>query len=366
MEDKLKRLLYLSEYRGDLDKKKINEKVDFLLESKRTEQEATNILTKNNIQNPERIVNQFKEVDQTKNQILLPIMSKYLVDSGGYHKLNDTLELFDTISEFVNSGKLKTPQIVNNNYVVNNKTFSNPEQLSNYVKGLEHMTSGHKELTGKIQNVKGDEKPIETGDNIEVYDGNDVGKCIKYTTGGLTGKHYEFCIGQPANTYWQSYRDSKTSTFYYVVDKNRELDDPLHIVVVDHTQHGFELTDENDNTGHIAEYGTDVNGYFDYLESKGVDTSVFEHKPKTPEEEELNKKIGVKNENLDWFKDLSYEEKSKYIGRGHLLSDEQFEYLWQFHNSDGGFKLLHQYLDTGQPIPVKQYNILIGKEKVTS
>ena len=39
------------------------------------------------------------------------------------------------------------------------------------------------------------------------------------------------------------------------------------------------------------------------------------------------KKLGNQNNSLDWFKSLSYDEKSKYIGRGHQLTNDQFDYL---------------------------------------
>lgn len=126
---------------------------------------------------------------------------------------------------------------------------------------------------------------------------------------------------------YQSYRDSKGSSFYYIVDTNRDGSDPLHIVVFDNTKHGVELTDANNTTGTIAEFGQDVDGYLDYLKSKGVPVEKLAHKPKTPEEEEEQKKLGKQNDSLDWFKSLSYEEKSKYIGRGHQLTNDQFDYL---------------------------------------
>ena len=34
----------------------------------------------------------------------------------------------------------------------------------------------------------------------------------------------------------------------------------------------------------------------------------------------------------------------------------------KYKNDKGGFHLLHQYLDTGQPIPEKQFNVLINEE----
>ena len=76
-----------------------------------------------------------------------------------------------------------------------------------------------------------------------------------------------------------------------------------------------------------AEYGEDVDGYMDYLKSKGVPVDKMAHKPKSPEEDAEQAELGQANNDLEWFAKLSYEMKSKYIGRGHPLTDEQFDYL---------------------------------------
>ena len=68
--------------------------------------------------------------------------------------------------------------------------------------------------------------------------------------------------------------------------------------------------------------------YFGYLRGKGVDTSVFKNIRKSPEEEAEQAKLGKTNPDKDWFVSLSPEEKSKYIGRGHRLSDAQFQFIW--------------------------------------
>lgn len=361
MDERIKRLLYLSEFDNKKDKKVIKESVDILFESKQTEQQAFSILK--NVGDERLIqdlINKFKTADASKNQVLLPVMAKSYLEVGN-RGLNEMLVLYKSVSEMMNANKISVPQVTETGYVVGGKTFKNYLEFAEYIHGLESMSRGHAEWKGKI-NIDTDEPPIWEGNGIKVYDGNDVGKCIKYTTGALTGKHYGFCIGQPANTMWQSYRDTKTSTFYYLIDESRELNDPLHIVVLDYTQHGIELTDANNTTGRIAEYGNDVNGYLDYLKSKGVPVDkLFINKPKTPEEEEEERKLGAQNTDLKWFKKLSYNEKSKYIGRGRLLSDEQFKYLWNFKNDKGGYHLLHQYLDTGQAIPETQFSILTGE-----
>lgn len=357
MDHRIKRLLYLTEYSDKKNKQKLIEGINQLVESKQTEEQSKSILKNigdDNIIN--NLISKFKSSDTSKNQSLLPIMSKAYLEVGD-KGLTELLRLFTTVSNLINSNKINFPQINNNGYIIGNKSFATYLKLAEYIHGLENMSKGHAEWKGKID-IETDEPPIFDGNGIKVYDGNDVGKCIKYTTGGLTGKHYGFCIGQPANTMWQSYRDSKTSTFYYVIDENRELNDPLHIVVVDATEYGIELTDADNSTGNISKYGDDTDGYLMYLKNKGVPIDLFLNKEKTNAENDEQQKLGYAEYDLDWFKELNYEEKSKYIGRGHILSDEQFEYLWDFRNDKGGYHLLHQYLDTGQAIPEKQFNIL--------
>jgi len=369
--NELKRLLYLSEYKiSNKDKKLLKEEIDVLVESRQTEQQALIILNDNNVNEPEALINDFKTVDTSKNQILLPLMAQTYID---HRNVNDIKSLFPAISELVKSGKIPVPQKTANGYQIKDKTFSDYLSLTEYIHGLESISKGHRDLTGEIKDmtdIATDEPPIfpreghpeDENANIEIYDGNDIGKCINYTSGGITGQKYSFCIGQPGQSYWQGYRDTKLSTFYYIHDKNRDENDPLLLVVFDRTEHGTELTDKSNTTGNIAEFGNDADAYEAYLQSKGVPTKeILVNKEKSPEEIEDQKKLGSQNTDLDWFKNLSYKEQSKYIGRGHLLGDEQFEYLWQFKSDKGGLNLLSQYVDTGQAIPEAQFNILTGE-----
>lgn len=351
------------------EKKSLTEIFDLLSESKQTEQQAITILKRiANIDDTviTQTIDTFRQSDTTKNQALLPIMASALMErasNGGQVQsyVNEISTLFASIARMVNENKLQMPTKNSpSGYTIGNKSFPDYLKMAEFIHGVEHMSKGFAEWKGAIQ-VETDESPIWEGNGIKVYDGNDVGKCIHYTTGALTGKHYGFCIGQPANTMWQSYRDTKTSTFYYVVDENRDLNDPLHLVVLDNTQYGIELTDVNNSTGRIAEFGTDVNGYLDYLKSKGIPTDKLVNKPPTPEEKEEQSKLGYTNEKLDWFKRLSFQEQSKYIGRGHKLSDEQFNYLWNFKNNQGAYHLLHQYVDTGQALPANQFATLVSE-----
>ena len=376
MDDRIKRMLYLTEFDNKRDKKLLSESVSALFESKQTEQQAFNILKSGGVDDKEasNLISQFKTADtaRSKNQPLIPLMAKSYLEMGA-GGLQNILTLYSTAGNMIEKNKIGVPVISKDGYVINNKTYKNFLGFSEYIHGLEGMSSGIEKLKGALE-VETDEPPIfpdeKNGDRmdtgIQVFDGNDVGKCIKYGAGGLTGKQYGFCIGKPipAQNMWQSYRDTKTSTFYYVVDSNRDLSDPLHIVVVDATEHGIELTDHSNQTGTIAEYDKDVKGYLNYLKSKGVPVDrIFVNKEKSPEEKAEQAKLGNSNPSLDWFKSLDYLEKSKYVGRGHLLSDEQFNYLWQFKDDNGGgYNLLAKYVDTGQPIPESQFNILVGEE----
>ena len=110
-------------------------------------------------------------------------------------------------------------------------------------------------------------------------------------------------------------------------DGSVNLDDPLHIVVFDNTINGIELTDANNTTGTIDKYGQNVNDYVRYLKSKGVPVEIMANKPKTDQEKYEDELLGKQNNSLEWFMKLPIEYKSAYIGRGHRLTNDQFDYL---------------------------------------
>ena len=186
------------------------------------------------------------------------------------------------------------------------------------------------------------EKPIMTSTDgkIRVYESNNPQQCI------ILGRGQSFCISQPGNRMWQSYRDTQTSTFYFVYDDTR--DDRLGIVVVDVRKNGILLTDKPNNTGttldpYTGQVTNDSKPYMRYLREKGIDVSKFVNIPKSAEEQKEHEELGQSRKELDWFESLSFDYKSKYIGRGHQLTNEQFDYLWQ----NKFTSLLTQYVKTG-------------------
>ena len=205
-------------------------------------------------------------------------------------------------------------------------------------------------LNAPVQGDVSDQEIIaqSTDGKIKVYKANSMNQCI------VLGRGEKFCISQPANTMFQSYRDTKTSTFHFVYDNTRV--DDLAIVVVDATKDKIELTDRKNQTAKTMQdpYSTtekridsDPDLYFKYLQEKGIDITVFKNIQKSPEEEAEQEKLGKQNGSPIWFKSLTMAEKSKYIGRGHNLSNEQFDYIY-----DNNFTLLlKQYVKTGAGIP---------------
>ena len=171
---------------------------------------------------------------------------------------------------------------------------------------------------------------------------NNVQDAIKY------GKGMSWCIAQPANHMWQTYRDNQNSTFYFVFDGTRSENDPLRRVAVDASKRGLQLTDVKNTTGVIAEFGKDVNKYMEYLQAHGVDISQFKNDP--PTEQEEREKVLQKNiYNLQDFINLpqTYPDienvYSKYIGRGHSLKNEQLQWLIDHKLNH----LVEQYISTG-------------------
>lgn len=307
-----------------------------LLESAKTETEGLGILNKKGVENPEFIIQQFATGDVSQNGKNIPIMA--YIYANGFTGISDIVSVLNSYDRLLNKQQVKPIVIQGDSFKVGNKPFADFMSFSEYIHGLEADNNAENYVKKSTEAAyKSEDKPIWSGNDIDIYEGGSVGKCIKYTQGSLTGRGYKFCIGQPGNTMYKSYRDSKLSSFYYIIDRNHfvteedgsvNLDDPLHIVVFDSTQSGIELTDANNNTGKIAEpYGRDVNKYVEYLKSKGVPVEKMVNNPKTPSEEEEEKLLGDRNRDLNWFMKLPMEYKSAYIGRGHLLTDEQFDYL---------------------------------------
>ena len=265
---------------------------------------------------------------------------KFLPVLAHFHREQPQLtQLARDIKDFaalVDRKKLPMVQVTKRGAIMGDDAV-NYLQWSEKIHALSHINKPQSQDNDATP-VKG--KPIFSKNNIDVYEAHGKDKCIQY------GKGYGFCISRPGNTLYQSYRDSAESTFYFVFDRNLPKRDPLHIVVVDHTKNGIKLTDANNRTGIIDKFGKNVDAYMEHLESKGVPKAIFKNIPHSEKELVEKEKLGKVNRSLDFFKGLTHEERSKYIGRGHILSNQQFDYLWDNKLMD----LLVQYANSGNEL----------------
>ena len=312
-----------------------------LLESKRTELDGLRLLSNGGISEADAdvIIRKFASGDKSVNQKNIPIMS--YIYANGYTNMEKIVSVINNYNELEVKKRIQPMQVTKNGLVIGDKTFQSHQftMLFNFIDGEKNKYAENpKDGSSVGSGFKAEKKTIWSGNGIDIYDGNNVGKCINYTQGGLTGKSYGFCIGQPSNTMYKSYRDDKSSTFYFIIDKNHfatnndgsvNLDDPLHIVVFDNTKGGIELTDANNYspTTNIAEFGSDVDAYVGYLKSKGVPVEKMMNRPKDDQERYEDELLGQQNDSLEWFMKLPIEYKSAYIGRGHRLTNDQFDYL---------------------------------------
>ncbi len=313
---------------------KLFEIYKIVIESKASEAQGLNILRKGGIENVENPMGAFIKGDKSKNQKNIPVMA--YIYANGYTDTGNIVDVMNEYNELEIKNRIKPIQIKKNSLGIGDKDFNDFLKFSEYIHG-EKNKYGKKPEGGNVANKFESEKEVLwSGNGIDVYDGTDVGRCISYTQGTLTGRAYDFCIGQPGNTMYKSYRDTSDSSFYFIVDKNHfkvtadgqvDLSDPLHIVVFDNTRYGVELTDADNTTGTISQYGKDSDAYINYLESRGVPVDKMINKGKTPQEDEEEELLGQENRDLQWFMNLPIEYKSAYIGRGYELTNAQFDYL---------------------------------------
>lgn len=311
---------------------------DILNESRKSEEVGFNLLNKYNIENPETIIKQFADGDKSINQKNIPFMSVIYLKNNDVQSI---ISIFNEYNQLEEKKRIKPIQFLKGSLFIGDKQIEGFTDFSNYVHGIQSKyTTKETGSSYKMDNedVIAMDKPMWSGNGFDIYDADSVDKCIKYRNGGLTGKSYTFCIGAyGSSNLYQSYRDNADSTFYFIVDKNRistnedgsiNLDDPLHMVVYDVQRGGkISLTDVNNMTGHISEFGHDNQKYVDYLKSNGVPVEKLVNRPKTEKEKQEDLLLRRQNSDLQWFINLPMEYKSRYIGRGHELTDEQFDYL---------------------------------------
>ena len=276
---------------------------------------------------------------------------KYLPIIAYFYKQTNNLKLLiqniNKYKEFVDKKKLQMIQITKKGAFLNNREID-------YIKFTEIIHAVEASNVVKVNNLNVNHqnlKPIfSIKDQIDVFKAKDVNECI------ILGKGYTFCISNPIPglNMWNVYRSNYDSTFYFVFEKTRSVDDPLKIVVVDaRKRNDYALTDASNDTGKIAEFNS-YKEYFDYLESKyGINSySIFKNDPLTHAEIIDKKAVEEEINTLENFKQLTLQQKDKYIGNGYLLTNEQFDFIFDNNMTN----LVLKYISTGMKLNLYQLN----------
>jgi hypothetical protein len=231
---------------------------------------------------------------------------------------------------------------------INSKLFVTWNEFAEYATKLYTDYNQKEEIKNQKQIVLQGNDDLYTPGTIMVQPINSVEEAIRYGLGT------SWCIAQPGNANYQGYRDMNVSTFYFIFDGTREIGDPLRRVAVDAAEDGIMLTDLNNTTGTISEFGKESGAYLKYLSEHGVNTAQFVNKSKTREEEEIDLLIGGVNTDAQWFENLSYNLKSRYIGRGHKLTKTQLTGILKER------PLIEQYINTGRSLPPSELEMIFA------
>ena len=209
-------------------------------------------------------------------------------------------------------------------------------------------------------------------DGLEIYKGDDINKCISYNPTLDSGrKKYGWCVTQPGNTMYDTYRFREDRpTFYFVFDRTRPstpnhtpFDDVWHAYVIQIKTNGTYMVTAADNRGDI-----DVKTWEEIPVKTGMDSQAWD---RIKDKKDYFKPIALssvergrlfasgKTLNLDEFKELTTQDKILYVqGKAskNKLDSDILEVLPKFPKIklDGrSTTLVNVAIDSGQEFPYK-------------
>jgi len=191
---------------------------------------------------------------------------------------------------------------------------------------------------------------IADDENVTIYKGDSQDKCVMY------GRGYTFCISRPAGgNMFSNYRLGKESTFYFIYFKNKPKTENDHIMVLDHTNQGYEWTFADNMTQPVRGGWDEIVG--DYPELKPYEKLLTNKKL---DEDERNLMDDIKNfvrdPSLDFFNVFSYNEKAQALKSVVNIADE----IWKTLDST----LRNEFLSVGPNLTKYQANDLKPNEIV--
>ena len=279
------------------------------------------------------------EVDPTTKNKYAPVIAQFFIDGVA---LNSLEYIFDKMPEIEKKAGI-SPQRTKKGVFWNKdnekvgaksgvpmdfiKFSESVDSIDSIIKGADAVKNAGKGQPASIKNADGTDPNLVFNKNgIKIFESYSQGACVTYSKG------QSFCIGNASGGMYNTYRKDKDSSFHFVFDESAEY--PLQTVVVDKTKNGIELTDETNKTGTIQNpngpgKGDYTNDYMSYLQSKGVDMSVFKNNKYTKVEKKLNDLVSERY-GIEEFKE-------KILGKTQEMPNGDVVDLtleWLIHNSN--------------------------------
>ena len=335
-------------------------------------------LIKSYPENPDKIKKDAIENFVTKYQIDKPTAQSYVArfmtkkDNLKYAIENGTEDGNFTKEEVL---ELIPKRLLQNNLYLDPRNW----QWQSFEQMLDALFPSQKQATGEegSNEATTDADKIYDKDGIEIYQGDDVHKCISYNpvNPGTKRKKYGWCVTQIGNTNYDYYRfGDKSPTFYFVFDRSK-TSEPEHAPFNDQW-HAFVVQVNNDGESYVvtgADNRGDMRAESWESISKIVSADTWNKiknlkqyfKPIPLSAIERGRKFASgRNLSLDEFKELSQDEKILYIqGKAskNALPNTILTILPQYKiNLEGrSTTLANVAIDSGQTFP---YSILKDNE----
>ena len=163
---------------------------------------------------------------------------------------------------------------------------------------------------------KGSEDVVYNENGLLILLGDLKEKCIKY------GRGYSWCISRKdqANMFFSYRMRLNEPVFYFVFDEDLPKEDKYHALVIYINNEGAYMVANSQNQGDQQMPWSDIEKIQPKL--KGL-KNLFKHVPLSKEEEDDYVKFKDPKHSTNWYNNLTYEEKSKYIEFGHNLTKNQ-------------------------------------------
>ena len=326
-----------------------------ILSEGQNEDRAKQILVSAKIENVEELLSFLKNIDKSKNNKLLPVITTFYVNASTNEEFGDIVNTFKNLFKeksipdiiLTNDGDVS---ILGNVFDKNNfEEFKNfiehyTYKEEEYEKELEKETKRQKEKEVELLDV--DANKIFENDNFIVWKAIHERICIQLFGRDYEGRKYPastnpYCIGwgsmeSPA-THLKGYREgSDKYTFYAVLDKKRYkqyevtmnyVPSMLNIVGVKGNAI-VSVWDEKDRTDDLSPTFDSTEKYLKYLEDGGINLkNLFKIIPYVPETNKLIKSLLSEPSNESYFRAMSPFLKREYVKQAHTLTARQIKFF---------------------------------------